>query len=232
MSQIITPFQKKQHKAIVASFPRSGTHFLMNTLEKNFGYQAVPFIDLGCIEEQYFGTNIAHYLEVISIESKDPLIVKTHLEVDYFLQKATNQLTEEQKRVIDLVKVWYDIFYIYRNIGDTMESYAKHLTATSTQKNPRSNPVADSGAELAAMEPWGSPLFHQMRQYPTFKDKYEAHVRGWLEQDVIAVKYEDLNNDFDNTVRALAKRLKKPVLIPERPPRDKNVVIGASFVGT
>lgn len=231
---LILPRQFKR-KAIVASFPRSGTHFLMNTLERNFGYQAVPFVDFGGIEEQYYGTNVAHYCEVISINHDAPVIIKTHCEVDFFTQLATNQITNEKETVLSIIKRWYDIFYIYRDMEPTMESYAKHMRANVEQKNPRSNPYPKDGKELSKMEPWGSPMFHQMKQYPTFEDKWKGHVEGWKQAEkdygVIVVKYEDLNERFDETVRELSKKLKIPVLVPERPPKDKNVVIGASFVG-
>jgi hypothetical protein len=233
---LIIPRQYKKRKAIVVSFPRSGTHFLMNTLSLNFGYQAVPYIDFSAVEEQYYGTNIAHWLEVISLKVKEPFIVKTHVESDFFKQFAVNQQTKEKETVVKIAKHWYDVFYIWRDMEPTMESYAKHLTATASGSNPRSNPVAESGAELAKMEPWGSPLFHQMRQYPTFKDAWDAHTKGWIElgekyDHVHVVKYENLDSDFDNEVNRIAGFLKKPVLVPERPSRDVNVVKGSHFIG-
>lgn len=233
MARIITPF--KRRKALVASFPRSGTHFLMNTLEKNFWHQAVPYVDLGGIEDQYYGTNIAHFFEVLNKDCPDPVIVKTHFEVDYFAQIAVRQDTREATTVLNIIREWFDIFYIWREMEPTMKSYAIHLKATAFQKNPRANPVPEDGQALADMEPWGSCLQHQMFQYPTFRDKWESHVEGWTKAahqiPIIVVKYEDLNENFDDEVRRIGKILDYNVIKPERPPKDKNVVIGHGFVG-
>ena len=173
MSRIITRFKRK--KALVASFPRSGTHFLMNTLGKNFWHQAVPYVDLTGVEEQYYGTNLAHFFEVLNINCQDPVIVKTHFEVDFFAQLATRQDNNKASTVLNIILEWFDVFYIWREVGPVMDSYAKHLTATAMVKNPRANPVAETGKELMEMEPWGSPLQHQMFQYPTFYEKWASH---------------------------------------------------------
>jgi len=191
-------------------------------------------VDLGGIEEQYYGTNIAHFLEVIAREEKAPIIIKTHNEVDFFTQLAFNNINKTQVQVLDIIKEWYDIFYIWRNLEDTMESFAKHLRANVDQNSPRSNPYPKDGKELAKMEPWGSPMFQQMKQYATFEDKWKAHHEGWIREsekynNIHIIRYEDLNDRFDETVQVIAKFLKKPVLKPERPRKDRNVVIGASF---
>ena len=232
---LILPGKYHKKKAIVASFPRSGTHFLMNTLAENFGYQAVPFVDFSAVEDMYFGSNVAHWLEVIERREKTPLIIKTHQEVAFFAQMALHTQKNRMERVMEIALNWYNIFYIWRDPGPVMESYAKHLKANLEQRQPMATPLAQNGEELAQMEPWGHPLTHQMYQYPTFYDKWAAHVEGWKDAaqrfPIIVVKYEDLNEDFHDEIRRIGKLLNYSVLEPRRPSRDENVVKGAQFVG-
>ena len=179
-------------KIIVVSHERSGTHFLMNTLDDNFGYISYPWIDFDTeyIDNPYASENI---LEFIDIVRGKPILelFKCHYEVNFFWQ-ILEQLFSE-----------FRVFYIYRDGHDTMESFCKHLNGFDWRVGPK---VSD-GMALAVTEPSGALMRYQMWQYKTMWDRHFCHVAQWrnlrysrFKDQIFYIRYEDLRDNFDNTV--------------------------------
>ena len=212
-------------KAIVASFPRSGTHFLMNSLALNFGYVSEQFIDLDWFVNPYVPSNLWVALCHIRDNESEPVIVKLHHDIEFFGGYIAN-ITEA-----------FNVFYIHRDPEDALNSYCKHIWDINKQ-HPEwiEGPLKHSGQEFAMAEPLGGMLRYQCRQYPTMLDKWKAHTYGWMEslfntvkQRIIYVRYEDLWDSFDGTIPMISGRLVIPCESPKKPPKDVNVVEDGMF---
>ena len=172
-------------KAIVFSFERSGTHFLMNTLEKNFGYLSYPWVNLDsesginfydCKALEGFFKQFSGY--------KIKNIFKSHHCFD-FIEPILPTLLEE-----------FHVFYIFRNPFDTLLSYWNYSKNVSWNEAPETDNILD----FITSAPKGAMLRYQMFQTKSILKRWESHVSGWLEglqtYGGIPVSYEALNNDF------------------------------------
>lgn len=206
-------------KVLCCSHERSGTHMLINSLGLNFGLNSKLWIDLDeAVPNPYLPNDVIDALKVATLSDKD--FVKTHYAAEFVVP------------VLEVAAKFYHIFYIYRDSETMMESFCKHLNAIVWNEGPK---VKD-GKELAQAEPSGGILRYQYRQYPTVQARWEAHVKGWTEdlpdeikKDIIYIKYEDLDKNFDAVISGIAKYFGQLCLTPVRPSKDIQVVTGGIY---
>jgi hypothetical protein len=125
MSMPVSFASDDRKKAIVVSHERSGTHFLMNTLAKNFDYVSHPFWNLDYNQ----GINL-HDQSVLShflgLSHNKPVlnILKSHHPVEFF-ESNLDYLCEQ-----------FFVFYIYRDPRDVLISYRRLLTRFPWDEGP------------------------------------------------------------------------------------------------
>ena len=200
----------------MASHERSGTHFLMNTLSLNFGYISMPWIDID-IEQVFnpFAKENFYYMQLNDYEGVPVLnTFKTHFQADFFLP-ILDQLLKE-----------YWIFYIHRDGTDVMESFARHLNFHEWDAGPK---VSD-GKELAQAEPAGYLMRYQKAQISDMWQRWKDHIKGWTllpekyRRQIIYVKFEDLNERFEKTVRDIGIKMGCDTVSLTRPNKHENVM--------
>jgi len=203
-------------KIIVASHERSGTHFLMNTIADNFGYVSEPWFDIDDdrVVNPYAHENIQNFLS--GVEGQPVLnLFKTHFEAGFFNGIWLWLLNE------------FHIVYIYRNSIDTLKSLRRHIMDLPW----KAGPIEDEEL-FPYSEPCGALLRYQLNQYPTLFYRHTEHVEGWrrLEKErnfpIHYIEYEQLNEDFNNTVAMLGHKLELLPLRwpPIRPSRDERTI--------
>ena len=211
----ITASDIPRRKLIVISHERSGTHFLMNTMATNFGYASKPWInfdfELGI--NFHFPPAILKYLG--KFKAYNMLnIVKSHHQLAFF-EPILPELLED-----------YQILYIHRHPGDVMPSMMRLLNALKADEGPR---CATPG-ELIRCAPSGGMMRYQKQGQPNMIARWRDHVGPWVsygEKDprVAVISYEDLYQDFENTVRKLGAIVKQPVGEIRMPSSTDNVVL-------
>jgi hypothetical protein len=206
---------------IVASHERSGTHFLINTLALNFGFDARWIdSDIAAGADFYLPSHFRSFLECIRTAGRGRLI-KEHHHFAFF-----DGLIEQLRR-------HFIVFYVYRNPADVMCSYWRYVHAAERREGPLCATVAD----FMRAAPAGGMLRYQMQQHATVLDRWRSHVDAWTtpgvaEADVVPIRYEDLNLDFAATVARLAARLGVACPNPVRPsPARQVMVAGPGKVG-
>ncbi len=201
---------------MVVSHERSGTHFLMNALSYAYGYTAEPWIDLDGHNIAIDYADPAAIAEALETEAADPLlrIVKSHHAVEVFA------------RELERITRAYAVFYIYREPAAVMTSLWRHLGGLAWDEGPKAaDPLA-----LARARPGGRMTRYETRPYPTMLQRWAAHVEGWLaaaeaNPRIAAVRYEDLDRRYEQTIAGLAGAVGRAPLTPLlRPPRDVNVI--------
>jgi len=186
-------------KVLVVSHARSGTHFLMNTLADNFGYISSPWIDIDWPEliNPHHTDSFWAFLKMVKGR---PILntFKTHFPAEFFQPVLGEYLKE------------FHIFYIYRELHATMESFCRHLKDLDWFEGPR----LPSGKELMKWPPVGGMLRYQSCQYPTILDRWKDHLRGWTtelppgcREKIIYIRFQDLQNRFEQTVKKIAFEL-------------------------
>lgn len=207
-------------KIIVSSHERSGTHFLMNTIAHNFGYLSHPWIDLDSLP--YIPHVPANMFEILKLMAEDKKtergIVKSHFDGDFFIDSLLKKTSDK-----------YHIFYMYRDQETTLRSCWKHFKDIKDKQKWNGGTYAETYEEYADAEPWGAMLRYQYKQHATNRIRLEQHQKGWLDRKhVICVKFEDLDNNFNNTVNALAIKLDMPLFhgSPLRPTKAGTIQEG------
>ena len=209
-----------QKKVAVISHERSGTHFLMNTIAKNYPYLSSPWWnfdnELGI--NFHSPTAILNYIK--QAHDKSILnILKSHHPIGFFHEIMA--YLEEQ----------FHIFYVYRNPFHTLRSNWKLIKYYNTQ-GWEEGPDTATVHEFVRSEPCGAMLRYQKRQMQSMVHRWQDHVTGWLDycdshpdSNVHLVKYEDLDQDYNVIVEKIGQYLQKiPPANPCRPDRRENVI--------
>jgi Sulfotransferase domain len=197
---------------MVISHERSGTHFMMNAMAACFDYVSFPWLDL---DRKQFNINYYHaqslQMLILKVAETQPAnILKSHHEFSFFSD------------IIASFKGAVEIIYIYRNPADVMASYWRFLHTWNWVEGPK----ADTALDFANAAPMGQLMRLQFRQYDTMLDRWANHVGHWTEAGprIHAVKYEDLAQRYDDTIKDLGSALGLTPRQIVRPSRDRNVV--------
>ncbi len=194
---------------IVNSHERSGTHFLMNTLALNFDYVSYPYYNFDLPVLPHMPVNILATLQGI----REPRhIVKSHYEGTFF------------KNVLANIAMFAHVFYISREEDGVFNSCSKHFNDCKWDEAHKSV----DGNDLKKLEPYGGCMRYQYQQYPTMLMRWEAHKMSWDLPSVIQIKYENLVNQFDKTVRSISRQIGIKIVggIARKPDRSNTVQNG------
>jgi len=209
---------KKAKKALVVSFPRSGTHFLMNTLALNFGYinKHANVEPLGY--NLYAPENFLWVLCKLDGSYDGQTMLKSHHEI-WFMESVMHKILEH-----------FEVFYIARDGEPVLKSYHRHIKGLPWVEGPRT----ETWEKFAEAMPIGGMLRYQCQQYPSMAEKHKSHVIGWLNSSfsdrIHYIKYEDLDLKFEETVKKIGEDLNITPRKIVRPSRDKNVVKDGQIV--
>lgn len=185
--------------ALVVSHERSGTHFLMNTLARNFGYR--PYVDLD--RGPGFDPGSTPQMLAFLLQGWPPsTVLKSHHEAAFF--PLLPRLAER-----------FHLFYVVRDPRDVLLSFWRFLGRSSPETGPR---TAHPG-ELLRAAPSGHIARYQRRPTSSMVERWRLHVEGWL--DALAglegrgtlVRYHDLDERFPAEVARLAAIL--DLAVPE-----------------
>lgn len=215
MQPELTPLGEGRLPVMVVSHERSGTHFLMNTLDSCFGYVGRPWINF---DREQFNINYYHpetlrtvLLKLGALRAAN--VIKSHHEFAFF--------SEVSKSLEGALQ----ILYIYRNPADVMTSFWRFLNTWYWAEGPK----VDSAIDLATAAPMGQLMRYQFSQHDTMLDRWANHVSHWNEaaarsNHIHAVKYEDLTERFEETVGDLGDALSLEPRRIERPSRHQNTI--------
>jgi Sulfotransferase domain len=224
VSGLLQRFQNMK-KIIVASFPRSGTHFLINNMSTNFAG-----IDDGWVDVVHGNKNNRWVQDItrknlrkkireqlMDVYYQDPLssCIKTHYQM-YFFERHMDEILEN-----------YDILYIVRDPRDTMVACFNYYNRTNFEhflKEPVFSkflraPLWEVGTEVR-------PFSYSYVKPRDVVDKWDKHVLSWMHykgQGVVFVRFADLKNRLEQTLKYIesqtSQRLKpeiKAVLLEDK----------------
>ncbi len=207
--------------ATVVSHERSGTHFLISSLSKGFGYMPVEQrIDLDMYNlpiNFYAPEEIANFYAQLQAHNVSS-VMKSHHAIDFF------------EPVIEDILKSSAIFYIYRHPRDVMHSFWRLLKALKWREGPQ----CATPAEMMREQPQGLSMRYQMYQADSMLHRWMDHVNGWLDvaeqhgdkhKGIHFVRYEDLRDDYAGTLLNLGKNVIGDAPVNTEPPDNTSGVI-------
>lgn len=215
-------FAEDRPAVMVVSHERSGTHFLMNSIARGFGYASRPWIDLDHHHlplNFHSPTSIAAALEMLAAE-RIASVVKSHHVVDFF------------DGVLDRVLDRFVIFYIHRDPVDVMLSFWRFIHRWQWHEGPK----CDDPVAFAAAQPEGHLMRYQTHQCRNMLDRWGKHVMGWHEAAhyrprLRLVPYAGLRDNYATTISGFADLLGRSAQDLTPPSPDDNVIRGADLSG-
>ncbi len=179
-------------KVLIASFQRSGTHFLINNLGTNFqGFEA-GWEDIlnRQIRESMAAPALPDLQQRIwqQLQEYDPTprrrCVKTHYQA-YFFEPYLDSILEK-----------YDVIYVVRDPRDTMVACYHYYNLTPYEPFIK-EPVFSKfiRADLSKVKTETDPFSYSHVKPANLVDKWNQHVLSWLryqDRGVVFVRFSDL----------------------------------------
>jgi hypothetical protein len=213
-----TYFPDQRPAVLVVTHERSGTHFLMNSLAGCYGYVSQPWIDLDAATDNLLHTHGRPGIRdaLLGLAAR-PLanVVKSHHAAEFF-EGELARLTER-----------YVVFVVCRDPVPTLLSFWRFMFRLPGDGGPK---TADP-LTFAAARPSGRVLRYQVQEHPDMMRRWAGHVESWLaaarqNPRIVVLRYEDLDQHFEDTVHSFAGPLGQAPAAIQRPARDFNVIPG------
>ena len=207
---------------VVCSHERSGTHFLMNSIALNSHYSVEPFVDfdymnLGDVINFHKSDHVSNFIKKIAfIKKKDTRyglssLIKSHHPAYIFKNLFNSD---------DVI-----FYYIYRNPIDTLISYWKFINHWDWHEGPKETNLI----KFVKSPPEGQMQRYQKKSYHNIFARWANHVSEWVEcsskfKNIYLVKYENLNNEFEETMKNVLKSIETHNVKINRPPKENFVM--------
>lgn len=212
---------RMSENVFVVSHPRSGTHLMIDTLLNNFENVSHNWVDIDRLTSRY--------RKRVSTKKVKNMIVDDHTVIKSHMVPDVANYFENEPEYVDFVQELASkskMIYMLRDGRDVMVSfyYFMHYIDKNQEKVPFSDFLRNeipyevlqfsNGQNLNPVEFWVS------------------HVDSWLDQeDVLLVQFEELREDFYNTLLRVAGYvdfpLKNKVVCPIR---DDKVTYNSKLV--
>ncbi|MBD3407258.1 MAG: hypothetical protein GF411_14150 [Candidatus Lokiarchaeota archaeon] len=184
-------------KPLIASFPRSGTHFLINTIKDNFIDVDNGWVDVvHGVKHRWVkdvkpdGSNLSEKIREQLIKYGESPVrkpLKTHYQF-YFLERHW-----------DVIKELYDVFYIIRDPRDVMAACFNYYNKTNFEIFIKEK----NFSKFLRHELWNAhsetqPFSFSLVKPRNIVDKWNKHVHSWMtfvNRGVTLIKFEDLNQN-------------------------------------
>ncbi len=213
-------FRENRLPVMVISHERSGTHFLMNSLARAYGYVSAPWFDL---DHNRLTINFSHPPAIAATldrlaDQRIASIVKSHHAAGFF------------DGVLNRVLTRYVVFYIHRDPVEVMLSFWRFMHRWQWHEGPkRDDPLA-----FAAAAPEGHLMRYQTHQHRTMLDRWANHVEGWHKAAegrprLRLVSYAALRDDYAGALAGFSGLLGAKLLDPTPPSKDENVIPGGTI---
>ncbi len=197
-------------KILVISHERSGTHFLINSIVSNFpGFERSGNV-INVPTEKMTPIYLQNWFRINSTKCSN-ILYKSHHQF-YWFQKFFYKLLIEN----------FHIFYVIRDGRDVMTSCFHYYNKCSSYSRHFQLICADTMSGFLRMNPRANGLTvddYSFRNTSNPVERWVAHIRSWLQvrYDINIISYEELNNNFEDTIRRIGLIL--DLDIPQNPER-------------
>ena len=213
---------------MVCSHERSGTHFMMNTMQIVSDYCSNPWLnyDLHPLGSKinFFSTSSTNAfikelsgLTINGITTCNASIIKSHFPASHLGDDAKNLPLK--------------IIYIWRDPAETIASLWKFMHRWGWNEGPKT----DTPIELAKARPSGQSQRYQSSNYKDYFERWAAHVLDGINHcnknpKAHSVSYRQLLKSHTMTTKTLCNSLNIQMLQrPRIPSSSENVIRGSTL---
>lgn len=227
-SLLIKTCSDTKEQLMVCSHERSGTHFLMNTMNIATTYCSNPWLNY---DLSPLGANLNFFSEASTsefIRSLSSLTINGKATCNISILKSHFPLSHLGE---DASKLPLKIIYIWRDPAETLASLWQFMHRWSWNEGPKT----ETPLELAAAKPSGQSQRYQTSNYKDYFERWAAHLIDGLEHcqknpKAYSVSYKKLLQEHTSTTEKICDSLNIKILKkPEIPCKNENVVKGASI---
>lgn len=213
---------------MVCSHERSGTHFMMNSIDAVSDYCSNPWLnyDLSPVGAKinFFSPASTHDfikemsdLKFNSTSTCNASIIKSHFPISHLGDEAS--------------KLPLKIIYVWRDPAETIASLWKYMHRWGWNEGPKT----ETPIELANSRPSGQSQRYQASNYKDYFERWAAHVIDGIthcrkNHKAASVFYEHLLKNHTSTTKTLCSELDIQMLQqPVIPSKTQNVIKGATL---
>ena len=208
------PFSRYRH-ILVVSFPRSGTHVLLNTIQNNLS----P--DLTYKSWEYFSPT----QQGVPIEGKDPPLKRKKFSPDltcnYLIKSHASSKKEIENQIGKKILADSKLVYIHRDPFEVMRSsYYYYPTWSKRCKNIIDNSLKKGGNS-----------FKDFISKSGLLEEWVDSTMFWLSQEnVLFITFDELINDYNAALDSLSFYLSTPISADIIRPHEARFNDGAGVV--
>ena len=190
---------------LVTSHERSGTHFLMNSIDSSFKYYSSKnFINfdyqrLGSFLNFHSNKQLEDFF-MNFYKNKNASIFKSHFNASFF--------ENLNKDVIKKMK----FIYIYRNLIQTMKSFWVFINNVKWNEGPKNNIFS----EFCFEKPRGQLIRYDNFIGNNLIERYYYNLKSWIEfsnkHSVLLINYNDLNKNYEKNLDKISEYINLPIL--------------------
>jgi len=212
---------------LIVSHQRSGTHFLIDSIVKNFNNAVFPHIrpsfstveNLLLPHDNQVTENFYNFLFSDKNDAKIK-IFKTHLLPDEFEIVLNNKIyfpNLKDRKIVEYIYKNCTKIYITRDVYDVIVSLYYYMKNGGGLQNAMRQRLA----EISLYDFIRMPNYHIMpcRGFSDFDRNiityWSYHIKQWSKNNVLHVSFEDLTKNFEKTIHAIAEKLDKTDLLVE-----------------
>ncbi len=217
---------KVKSPLVVSSHERSGTHFLINSLNQCTEYTSTPYLDfdyhsLGTTLNFFFPDQIKTFFNSLtSFQVKQKIccinsIIKSHFDLRVFSGRLPSSVK---------------ILYIYRDPVEVLLSFWKYSITTKYFLAPKSF----SPLEFAMASPSGLSQRYQFKNYKSYFDRWANHVQSAYllslnNPNIYLINYTKLCSAFSSILKESLVNLSIPLSAQPKVPVKEFYFHGADI---
>jgi hypothetical protein len=212
-------------KILVVSHERSGTHFLINTIAKNFGYDnyqiettARDALNASKEEVEQYKSQVRAMITK-NFQSNTKRIFKSHHQYDFF------------REYISEVFRHFHIFYIVRDVRDVLTSCFFYFNGAATKAFPKPKTVKELAFDIKPYK-FSFDGAYSLVKSEDFVGRWIRHVSDWTSSGACVITYEDLKTNFERVLNQISRELGRKALSAHVPTlRDRAVSPRKGIIG-
>lgn len=211
---------------MICSHERSGTHFLMNTMDTVSHYSAKPWVNY---DLHPLGGKLNFFSKKSTrsfIKSLSSIKINEKKACNCSMLKSHFPLSHLGQDTKDLP---IKIIYIWRDPVETITSLWKYMHKWEWNEGPK----VETPLALATSRPSGQSQRYQASNYKDYFERWAAHVLDGISHcennpKACVISYKELLHEHTATTINICKRLNINILQkPALPSKNKNVISGA-----
>jgi len=194
-----------KEQVLISSHERSGTHFLMNSIDCAFKYYSskefinFDYFRLGSFINFYSKDSLENFFLNL-YNNKNVSLFKSHFNASFF-----ETIKIEVLRNIKFI-------YIYRDLIETMKSFWIYINNVKWNEGPKNKIFS----EFCFEKPRGQLIRYDDLIGNNLIERYFYNFKSWVEfskkNNVLFINYADLNNNYKNTLEKISKYIDLPII--------------------